>query len=317
MRFALLPAVVMLMLFGVVHARQDLIRSPEQLARLLADFDANSLAEHPQAMHDQIDQAAGQKDAVRSRLFWYTDLNQALVAAKEQNKPVLSLRLLGRLDEELSCANSRFFRKTLYVDPALTALLRAQFILHWESLRPVPTITIDFGDGRQVKRTITGNSIHYILSPEGTVIDALPGMYDVRTFTNALQRIANINWGTTMSPQELLHYRRDAIASLLLINPVRRAAAPRPADRASDRALVKRIAEGPTLAATRNPGDSVAADTALNQRQFRPQILQWLNAGADRDLPALNKRIYAELFLAPLDDPDMGLNPSDETALAR
>jgi hypothetical protein len=47
-------------------------------------------------------------------------------------------------------------------------------------------MTIDFGDGRKLERTITGNSIHYILDPNGIVIDALPGLYGPNAFLAAL-----------------------------------------------------------------------------------------------------------------------------------
>ena len=36
---------------------------------------------------------------------------------------------------------------------------------------------IDFGDGRKMERTLTGNSIHYVLDSEGRLIDALPGVF--------------------------------------------------------------------------------------------------------------------------------------------
>ena len=103
-----------------------------------------------------IDAVAAQKDAFASKLYWYTDFDQAKAAAAREGKPILSLRLLGRLDQELSCANSRFFRTLLYPDPAVRKLLHDKFILHWESVRPVPTMTIDLGDGRVVKQPISG-----------------------------------------------------------------------------------------------------------------------------------------------------------------
>lgn len=61
-----------------------------------------------------IDNVAMQKDAYASRLFWLTDLEEAKRLSKETGKPILSLRLLGNLNEEFSCANSRFFRAVLY-----------------------------------------------------------------------------------------------------------------------------------------------------------------------------------------------------------
>jgi hypothetical protein len=95
------------------------------------------------------------------------------------------------LNEEYSCANSRFFRTTLYPNTEVSRYLRDHFVLHWQSVRPVPRITIDMGDGRRIERTITGNSIHYILDAEGNPIDALPGLYGAKAFLIELDRAAN------------------------------------------------------------------------------------------------------------------------------
>jgi hypothetical protein len=135
-----------------------------------------------------IEAVSQQRDCAASKLFWYTDLEQAKAAAVAAgNKPILSLRLLGKLNEEYSCANSRFFRTTLYANEQVSTYLRDHFILHWQSVRPVPRITVDFGDGRRIERTITGNSIHYVLDATGRVVDALPGLYGARTFLAGLQ----------------------------------------------------------------------------------------------------------------------------------
>lgn len=136
----------------------------------------------------QLDAAAHQRDAFASGLHWHTDLAAAQAEAKRTQKPILSLRLLGRLDEEYSCANSRFFRTVLYANAEVATLLREKFVLHWKSVRPAPLLTIDMGDGRRIKRTITGNSIHYVLNAQGQVIDALPGIYSPAAFQLALAR---------------------------------------------------------------------------------------------------------------------------------
>ncbi|MBD2439027.1 hypothetical protein [Nostoc sp. FACHB-110] len=135
-----------------------------------------------------LDALCQQRDCYASHLYWYTDLEQAKAAAKASGKPILSLRLLGRLDEDLSCANSRFFRVALYPNAAISQALQNRFILHWQSVRPVPKITIDFGDGRKIERTITGNSIHYVLDESGRPIDAIPGLYSPQAFLRQLQQ---------------------------------------------------------------------------------------------------------------------------------
>jgi hypothetical protein len=138
-----------------------------------------------------LDSICQQKDCYASKLYWYTNLEQAKSAAQAQGKLILSLRLLGRLDEDLSCANSRLFRVMLYANEQVSNLLRERFVLHWQSVRPVPKLTIDFGDGRKMERTLTGNSIHYVLDSEGRVIDALPGMYGPGAFRRELERISS------------------------------------------------------------------------------------------------------------------------------
>src|SRR5215470_13508842 len=133
-----------------------------------------------------LDAVSQQKNSYLSGLYWYTDLSEAERAARQSGKPILSLRLLGKLSEDRSCANSRFFRTVLYANSAIADLLRSHFVLHWQTVRPVPLITIDFGDGRKLERTITGNSIHYILDSDGQVIEAIPGVYGPAAFTRSL-----------------------------------------------------------------------------------------------------------------------------------
>jgi hypothetical protein len=165
-------------------------RSPARLLALLAEHDRlmQSGADGTEIarVREQIDHAAAQRDALTSRLYWYTDLEEAKAEAKRSSRPILSLRLLGQLDRELSCANSRLFRIVLYANPRVAAFLRDTYVLHWQSERPVPEISIDFGDGRKITRTITGNSIHYVLDSEGRVVDALPGLYGPAAFEKGL-----------------------------------------------------------------------------------------------------------------------------------
>ncbi len=165
----------------------DLRRAgPAGLRSLLAEYDRTS----DETLLPTIDAVAAQHDAQWSRLFWYTDLDAAKSAAAAEHKPILYFRMLGKLTDEYSCANSRFFRTVLYANESVSKLLRDRFILVWASERPVPVVTIDYGDGRVLRRTLTGNSIHYILNPRCEVIDALPGLYDPDTFAAILNRAA-------------------------------------------------------------------------------------------------------------------------------
>lgn len=140
-----------------------------------------------------LDAVGGQRDNAAARLYWYTDLERAKAASRSTGMPILSLRLLGRLDSDLSCATSRYFRTVLYANETVSGALRERFILHWASVRDVPLITIDFGDGRRIERTITGNSLHYVLGSEGRPLDALPGLYGPRPFLAWLDEMEALN----------------------------------------------------------------------------------------------------------------------------
>ncbi len=155
---------------------------PGALDSLIADVGDSPTAEQKR----RIDEVAQQRDAYASHLYWYTDLEAAKRAAKTSGKPILSLRMLGNLTDELSCANSRFFRTALYPNKEVSAVLHDRFILYWSPERPAPTITIDFHDGRKIERTVTGNSIHYVLDDQGRPLDAIPGLYSPSAFLAAL-----------------------------------------------------------------------------------------------------------------------------------
>ena len=180
------------------HAAIEELRAlgPAGLEAMRAQYagEINAHIANPTAAPDEqwqritaaLDAVAQQKNSYIAGLYWYTDLDAAKKASKTLGKPILSLRLLGKLTDEYSCANSRFFRTVLYSNDEVAAVLRDRFVLHWQSVRPVPTVTIDFGDGRKLQRTLTGNSIHYILDSQARPLDALPGLYGPRAFLRGL-----------------------------------------------------------------------------------------------------------------------------------
>ncbi len=154
-------------------------------------------------LNSALDVVGAQRDCYTSRLYWYTDLNVATEVARRQHKPILLLRLLGKLTEEFSCANSRFFRTALYANHEISDYLRGHFVLCWQSVRPVPRVTIDFGDGRILERTLTGNSIHYLLNSEGRPFDALPGLYGPQAFLRELKLVeAGLQQATRLADSE-------------------------------------------------------------------------------------------------------------------
>lgn len=182
-------------------------QGPAGLAELLRAYDAAPAAKKA-AIAATVDAVAAQRYATASRLYWFTDLAVAQAEARRRQKPILALRMLGRLDEDLSCANSRFFRTALYPDARVAKLLRDEFVLLWTSERDVPRVTIDYGDGRQLLGTVTGNSMHVVLDADGRVLDALPGLYIpevfVRELTATLQLARSLTGATAEERKDRL-----------------------------------------------------------------------------------------------------------------
>jgi len=178
------PSVEELRSMGPAGLQILMSRYAEEINRHIANPGESD--EQWQRIATTLDTVAQQKNSYVSGLYWYTDLDSAKKASAASGKPILSLRLLGKLTDEFSCANSRFFRTVLYPNAEVASVLRERFVLHWQSVRPVPVVTIDFGDGRKLERTLTGNSIHYILDSEGRPVDALPGLYGPQAFLRGL-----------------------------------------------------------------------------------------------------------------------------------
>lgn len=377
-------------------------------------------------LNEVIDAVGRQRYCYVSGIYWHTDLNEAIAEAQRTGKPIVSLHMLGNLTEELSCANSRFFRTTLYSNQEISAWLKENCVMHWKSVRPVPKITIDFGDGRKLVRTVTGNSAHYVLDTSGQPVDCIPGLYGPAPFLEHLkishaqaQIVSKLNaqkheaiatyhrkrldqlarnWqsdlqeiGYSVSTAYSLQYTEEtrerlkrsfegkiqpqagsSLKTELKETPVFL----REAAEASARAVPKNDVERPLLAAmdsrlnqfvamsteevwtklaalhakdaeidgtsfaviasenptataamaiTRSKGfvesplvkmlknlkSNIAMDTVRNEYELHRQIHEWFIAEPTQDLTALNRRVYAELFLTPDSDPWLGLAPSD------
>ena len=85
-----------------------------------------------------------------------------------------------------------------------------------------------------------------------------------------------------------------------------------PAAEAMRLAESKRLVEDPMLKTVQNLQRSIAEDTVRNEYTFHSKIHEWLaTPGASREVDALNRRVYAELFLTPDSDPWLGLAPAD------
>jgi hypothetical protein len=219
----------------------------------------------------------------------------------------LSLRLLGRLDEEYSCANSRYFRTLLYPNPRVQAAMKG-FVLHWQSLRPVPKVTIDFGGGRTIVRTITGNSLHAVLRSDGTPVDAILGLLSTDAFVNALERALPMT--RAANPSELAERHKGALAHPPALPPAK--VEPERIMDASRIAMTKHMVESPILQQLRMLEKNLATDTRTNELDLHPRLHRLFADGSRfTDADAMVDWCYEHLFLMPPSDPFMGLDAPD------
>jgi len=230
-----------------------------------------------------IDRVAGQRDAYASELFWHTDLDAALAEARTKGMPVLSLRLLGRLDEEFSCANSRFFRTALYANAGVSARLRDGFVLHWSTERPVPRITIDYGDGRKIESTITGNSAHYVLDAKGRVVDVIPGLYGPAAFVRELEttgaqakRVSGLD-RSAWQAEQMEYWQNRAVAADLEWNALATRAGATPLVTESVAADVTAAPGAAAKTSEDPPSASVAAVLIVGKRAIEAPIVRELD----------------------------------------
>jgi len=226
----------------------------------------------------------------------------------------------------------------LFSDENVAAYINENFEPAWQSVRPVPTVTIDFGNGKIVKRTLHGNVATYVCNDDGTVLDVLPGIYQPRTYLDRLgqlqllYRYVQQETALIADPAGALHeYHASAAAALSKNEPYKIAEVEfdrpsivrieksvkivlNPADRIQARLqAAKGIRTEPTsIAAPKSSAElphwrALATDTEINETQRRLLIHQHLLETGKTTPDELKKWLYKEVLHADLDDPYLGL----------
>jgi hypothetical protein len=221
----------------------------------------------------------------------------------------------------------------LFSQPRVADFINQAFEPVWESVRPVPIVRIDFGDGKVLTRTLHGNILTAICTPDGLLVDALPGIYTESAYLDRLNVLAAVARNAQAAPVErrnLLvraYHRGQAQALKKNVNP-RQAAVDRvrlaitksvietPIELALLPAQIFPMPPAPTKPDAKpalSAAEDVASwkaleeDTKLNERTRRLQIHEML-AGAGLVPPLkVTRPIYKDVLHADLDDPYLGL----------
>lgn len=161
----------------------------------------------------------------------------------------------------------------------------------WESVRAVPTVTIDFGNGKKITRTLHGNIATYVCTTNGDVIDVVPGIYTPDTY---ISRLASIYAVAKTLPstrndslRELRQYHEDAIAHPQIL---------------SSHASTTR-----TMPMMRKLG-GMSIDTQQNEHERRGMIHKYLSSRGGTTPDEMKRWLYREVLHADLDDPYLGVD---------
>jgi len=218
----------------------------------------------------------------------------------------------------------------LFSDESVATVINFNFEPVWVSVRPVPLITIDFGNGKVVRRTLHGNVATYACTSDGHVLDILPGIYEPKTYVDRLRQLQllyEMTGGGEQEGQNLgmlnVYHRRqydelsknrpplelwNAGASIFGAESGVRILM-RPAKRIASRAAYANKEKTPTKISTDDLAnwEALAQDTAQNESVRRLAIHEFLKDKKPVNPDDVVKWLYREVLHADLDDPYMGL----------
>jgi len=97
-----------------------------------------------------LDTISGQYDCHASKLFWYTDLEEAKAAAERNWQADSFVAALGQADRRIQLCEQSIFsvRRSMRIKKSVTCCASG-LCCTGKTVRPVPRVTIDFGDGSQ------------------------------------------------------------------------------------------------------------------------------------------------------------------------
>jgi hypothetical protein len=209
----------------------------------------------------------------------------------------------------------------LFSQDRVADFINQSFEATWESVRPVPIVRIDFGNGRVLTRTLHGNILTSVCTPDGLTVDALPGIYTEAAYLDRLKAILSVARSTGMNSEKA----RDAAARAYhrgrtaVLNKKPGAAADFTKTRVVEAPVAKLIRPKNTASVqveappdVDNPAEwkALEEDTRLNENLRRRQIHELLAATGLVRPEKVTRPIYKDVLHADIDDPYLGLGES-------
>ena len=222
----------------------------------------------------------------------------------------------------------------LFSDKTIANYINQNFEPVWQSVRPVPIVRIDFGNGNVLTRTLHGNIATYVCNANGQVLDILPGIYNPPSFFQKLNQLRLLSQYVSSSrngAETLVQYHKlqsDALAShrapLELVNmgdfgkalvekPIKIILIPGASDPSVTVDRTATLQGGTRSNATlpdKKPQDDFALlvqDTIHNEGPRREAIHRYLSTAENVRPEKITKWLYKNVLHADLDDPYLGL----------
>jgi hypothetical protein len=223
----------------------------------------------------------------------------------------------------------------LFSSDVVSTLINSQFEPVWVSVRDVPLVTIDFGNGSKIVRTLNGNVATYALNADGTILDILPGIYRPEAYLDQLdqmvklERYASFATDRKNMDDRLKHYHtkqaellaagqepgrivmdiRAAVSKARIENPLKFAIgdAAKTAEKFTPKTLIATKGPESKAAETLKGWKELVEDTTLNETVHRKAIHEKLAPMSKATPNDLTKWLYKNVLHADLDDPTLGL----------
>ena len=101
----------------------------------------------------------------------------------------------------------------LFANAKVIEAVERDYVAAWQSVAPVRVDDFDLGDGTMVRAAWGGNIALYFCTPEGEVLDVLPGLHDPTTVVRELERAKEL---AKLDPEGLKQRHRAGAKGLVL-----------------------------------------------------------------------------------------------------
>lgn len=213
----------------------------------------------------------------------------------------------------------------LFCDETIASFINQNFEPVWQSVRPVPIVSIDFGNGQVLTRTLHGNIATYVCNSQGVVLDILPGIYDRGAYLAQLDQLLlvskYVHSDSNQSEALREYHRKQGEALLHLKSPYQLAFSD--SRKVGVQGSLKIVLSAPGSAANKKVNKSgtraaadlgpqdewslLVKDTMVNESVRRLAIHQRLSVSSALQPSDVTRWLYKNVLHADLDDPYLGL----------